>query len=71
MTILEMQNGGMAVASPPASSDTTDQASHAAAPQAYQSQIGVKQVLLVVGGLMAAVYGLHVAERVIGKRKKG
>lgn len=71
MTILEMQNGGMAIASPSASSDTTDQASHAAAPQAYQSQVNVKQIVIVVGGFMAVVYVLHLAERAIGKQRKG
>lgn len=63
MTVLDMRLNGGSTYQP--SANQTDQASHAAAPEAHNDAIKAEHILLVVAVFMIAIYGLKVLGRVI------
>lgn len=63
MTLLEMQ----LLAPTQGSSNPTDQASASAAPQAYAQGNTAESLVIVLAVFAAAVYGLHLVERVAKK----
>lgn len=69
-TMLEQKLGGQSFN---VTSNQQNQTSHAQAPQQYGVSSNGMQVVIVIGVFMAAIYGLHIAQRMIkkGKQKVG
>ncbi|MCL6594261.1 MAG: hypothetical protein K6T31_09820 [Alicyclobacillus sp.] len=64
MPTIDALFGAATVPQVPQSSEPTDQASHAAQPQAFTLSTGAKEIVLAVAGILVFFYVLHVIERV-------
>lgn len=62
MTVLEMRLNGSNVQP---SANPTNQASHAAAPEAHNMAVEGVHILFVIGFIMLLIYGLKILGRVI------